>query len=631
LTSADISHLTSPDSAVCQRGVLAAHVALPAAPMLRHAASGFTLSRLDTIPPSSTVQMHQGYPMATTSQRPGERRLSVLHPVLAASLLLALLTPAYAGTGHLAGTATDHLTARPLRDVTVRAYAHDRSVAYATRTERDGSFRITDLPAGAYAVCVPGSASHRPVVVPHVEIRKDATTPLKLQPAHTLNISGDSWLQGYPMFTQSFTTTGLAITGTRIKAFGGAKPITLLWRDLDNAWPERTTLPVGGEGEAHVLWCGNTMPTQPGRQLALEMRAPEGETWVPAVAGRGDVYPGGSATFDGSFRPHSDLGILVMEDNDRLRTNYALQPGLREYRCVSAGQTFVALSRNITFASAQLAGIGATPTFVRFSVHADGPGGEQIGPSKAVAPSDDAAVAWAADEVPVRPQSTYYLHIEAFGEGHFLAAYQESAHQQVCAVFNGTPDRNRDLAATIAGDISDDDFARLTARTSVHDRVPLVNPSFEEGLTGWKRFGQGGDAVGCDDGVIPAWGSRMFGWTRKGEGQDTRVTIYQHVDAEPGKEYVFSGSLYTDRIGGRSSDVKARLIALPAGGDDVRNNQVITTSQWYATEGQWRRGSVAFRATTSRITVGFELEQRWSLESSTLYVDGAYLESTGTP
>jgi hypothetical protein len=359
------------------------------------------------------------------------------------------------------------------------------------------------------------------------------------------------------------------------------------------------------------------------------MSAPAGETWTAAVAGRGDVYPLGSAWFDGSPRPHSDLGILLCEDNDGLRTNYAMAGIRRDYRAVSAGQTFVALSKNITLASASLAGVGSAPSFVRFSIHKDGPGGEQIGPSKAVAPLRDATVAWGGHEVPVTPGQTYYLHIESFNGGEFLINFNNNAYASGNAVFNGHIATDRDIAATVMGRISDDDFTKLIGHSKRTQIVPLDNASFEDGDDEWQQQGDSGSVVGTDFGISPMWGSKMFGWTKKKEGEGSRTIIYQRVNVQPGKRYSFSGSVYTDHTGGRSSDVKIRLIALPAGGTAVRDNNQITTSQWYATEGQWRRGSVEFVATRETITIGFDLEQRWSLDSSTLYVDGAHLEQIG--
>ena len=125
------------------------------------------------------------------------------------------------------------------------------------------------------------------------------------------------------------------------------------------------------------------------------------------------------------------------------------------------------------------------------------------------------------------------------------------------------------------------------------------------------------------------WGTRMFGWTNVDRGEGSRSFVHQTVKVKKGRRYRFSGSVHTDHEGGRSSDVKVRLTVLPAGGTQWRDNDHIETSQWYATEGQWRRGSVEFVAAADVVTVGFDLEQRWNLPSSSLYVDGAYLERLG--
>ncbi|MCD6392996.1 MAG: carbohydrate binding domain-containing protein, partial [Planctomycetes bacterium] len=161
------------------------------------------------------------------------------------------------------------------------------------------------------------------------------------------------------------------------------------------------------------------------------------------------------------------------------------------------------------------------------------------------------------------------------------------------------------------------------------ETLAMVNPSFENGMKGWKRDGAGGAVVGCDGGFVPMWRDKMFGWTNRRTGEDSRTVIYQTIKVARGAHYSFGGSVLTDHKGGRSSDVKIRLIALGAGGNNVRDNSAITTSQWYATEGQWRRGSVEFKAQSNTVTVGFDLEQRFSLESSSLYVDGAHLERIG--
>ena len=94
-------------------------------------------------------------------------------------------------------------------------------------------------------------------------------------------------------------------------------------------------------------------------------------------------------------------------------------------------------------------------------------------------------------------------------------------------------------------------FARLVGHPHRLDVIGLVNPSFEEGLDGWHRQeGDAGAVVGCDGGVVPMWGPKMFGWTNKKKGEGSRPTIYQQCKVTRGQTYCFSGSVYTDHVGG---------------------------------------------------------------------------------
>ncbi len=548
--------------------------------------------------------------------------------------VLAVTSGVHAEKGKLAGRVSAWNSRTGVKRVTVRAFAHGRSVARETQSEGNGAYLLEDLEIGQYAVCVAAGETYRPVSVPAVQVRNDATTTLDLQLRYSLMIEGDSWLQSHRAFAQSFQASGLGLTMVGVKAFGPARRVRVQALNGDGLQgepigPPRTTEPVGGEGSAFVWWSGSEVPTVPGQRYTLEMAAPNGQDWVSGVAGRGDVYPLGSAYFDESPRPLSDLGIALCEDNDSLRTNYAVAGDDRAYRATSTGQTFVALSRNISFASAALAGVMGPPVYARFSIHEGSPGGRQIGPSKGTAVTADAAVAWGPAEVPVTPGQTYYLHVESFNGAKFLIATQQDSYAAGHAVFDGRPAPERDICAMVAGQLSDKDFARLVAHRRHLTIILLVNPSFEDGSEGWHRDGDAGTVVGCDEGVVPLWGTKMFGWTNKRKGEGSRPIIYQQIQAKEGCDYAFSASIYTDHKGGRSSDVKIRLLVLPAGGTAVRDNDRIETSQWYATEGQWRRGSVEFRARADTITLGVELEQRFNLETSSLYVDGAYLERIG--
>jgi hypothetical protein len=246
-----------------------------------------------------------------------------------------------------------------------------------------------------------------------------------------------------------------------------------------------------------------------------------------------------------------------------------------------------------------------------------------------VAPGPDAAVAWGPQEVPVSPGRRYYLHLESLSGGEFLIRYAADSYAQGQAVINGRADERLDLAACVAGQLSEEDFSRLHAHPRRVQVVPLRNASFDNGPGGWVRQGDVGTVVDCDHGVVPAWGSSMFGWTHLGQGEGSHAVIYQQIEVKPGQTYCFSGSVFTAHQGGRSSDVKVRLICLPGGGEPARNAGALTSSQWYATQGRWQRGSLEFTAAADTATVGFELEQRWSLEASQLYVDGAQLERIG--
>jgi hypothetical protein len=533
--------------------------------------------------------------------------------------------------GTLRGIVREAGTQKPIRRVVVRAYEHGRSVAISTMTENDGSYIFSDVPPGSYAVCVAAEASFRAICAADIEVNENGATELNLQARRSVAVVGDSWLQAHQSFAQSYRAGGLALTALQIKAYGPARRVRVEVVEGDDAGgpaigPARITEPVGGEGTTGVAWGGDEIPTTPGRVYTIRMSAVEADGWIPGVAGRGDVYGQGMAYFDGSPRPHTDLGIVVCEDDDGCRTSYGLLTAKRMYRAVSVGQVFEATSRNICYARARLKGIDAVPNYVRFSIHEDKPGGRQIGPSKAVAAEGNAVVAWGSKEVPVKPGREYYLHVESLTGREFLAAYQDDSYSGGAACFNGQIDGDKDLTAIVTGMTTEADSERLMAHPCQRGIVELSSPSFEDGVGKWRCDDQHGSVVGCDGGVVPYWVTRMFGWTNRKQGQDTRTVVYQKVNVAKGRRYSFSGWVYTDQRGGRSSDVKARLIALPAGGGDVRKSEMIESSQWYATAGCWRRGSVEFVAEANTVTVGFDLEQRFSLESNSLYVDGASLQ-----
>jgi len=544
-------------------------------------------------------------------------------------VFLSVTLAAPACCGRIVGSVRDSRTKKPFELVTVRAYAAGRSLCHAALTDNDGSFAISDLPPGRYAVCIGVRNDSRPQVA-SVVVPGDGEAEVHFGLAPSIEVEGDSWLQGYPAFYQSFTASGLGVTNLEVKAFGPWQAVKVQMLEGDGTsgkpiGPSRTTVRFGDEREAAVFWSGGELPTVPGKSYTFKMSPERGGTWIPGVAGRGDVYPLGKAYFGSEPRPLSDLGFAVCEEKDNLGAGYAVSAGQRAMLVRAVGQTFVARGRNILFASASLSRATPYAAYARFSIHENGPGGRQIGPSKGTSIGADTAVAWLPGEVNVTPGKSYYLHIESCDGGRFHVYEELDAYARGGAYNDAVMDRKYDLAAWIAGEPSESNQAQLFRHPKSLAVVPLANPSFESGLKGWTPTRDCGKVVECDGGIIPAWGTKMFGWTNKGAGQDWSTIIYQNAKVTKGKRYCFSGSVYTDHVGGRSSDQKVRLVANPAGKPDF-TNESMTSSQWYATEGQWRRGSVEFTARADTITVGFELEQRWSLDVCSLYVDGAHLD-----
>lgn len=547
--------------------------------------------------------------------------------VMVAGLLVAVSGIAW--PSNIVGMVRDPRTNKPLDGVTVQACGEGRSACCAAVSDSDGRFEIPDLPPGYYAVYVGARDNFRPQIA-SVNVSTDAEAVVNFSLSPSVEVDGDSWLQGYPVFYQSFTASGTGVTSLRLKAFGPPHAVTVQVLEGEGPsgkpiGPRKKTVPFGGEGETNVLWSAGEVKTVPGNKYTLKLSTAAGETWVSGVAGRGDVYPGGHAYFGEEKRPFSDLGFTVCEENDNLTASYTVAVGRRAMLVRAVGQKFVARSANILYAAAMLAPAIPKAVYVRFSIHENGPGGPQIGPSKSAPVAGNVAVAWLPNEVPVTPGRSYYLHVESFDGSRFYAFEESDCYAKGAAFNDAVMDRRYDLSGWIVGEITDSELRKLFTHPKAIAPVPITNPSFEEGLSGWTLTKPIGAVVGCDGGVIPAWGSKMFGWTNKEKGEASRTIVYQMVEVREGAHYSFSASVYTDHIGGRSSDQKVRLVVNPFGLPEF-TNEVMESSQWYATEGQWRRGSVEFVAKSAKIAVGFELEQRWSLELCSLYVDGAYLE-----
>lgn len=193
--------------------------------------------------------------------------------VILVFLSVALAAPACCG--RIVGSVWDSRTKKPFELVTVRAYAAGRSLCRAALTDNDGKFAISDLPPGRYAVCIGVRNDSRPQVA-SVVVPEDGEAEVHFGLAPSIEVEGDSWLQGYPAFYQSFTASGLGVTNLEVKAFGPWQAVKVQMLEGDGTsgkpiGPSRTTVRFGDEREAAVFWSGGELPTVPGKSYTFKM------------------------------------------------------------------------------------------------------------------------------------------------------------------------------------------------------------------------------------------------------------------------------------------------------------------------------------------------------------------------
>lgn len=171
--------------------------------------------------------------------------------------------------------------------------------------------------------------------------------------------------------------------------------------------------------------------------------------------------------------------------------------------------------------------------------------------------------------------------------------------------------------------------------------VSLVNPGFEQGLTGWRQLGSRGQVErpeSASDTAGAHSGRAMFGWSARGKDRpgwhepvriDTHDLIHQTVVVERGRTYDFSAWLYTaDRGSGWERDSRIQLMVDPTGRGDFGEFGALKdqcASQAYATHGRWRRCRYRFTAGGDRVSLGLHFWQWWVLEECRLYADDVRL------
>ena len=179
--------------------------------------------------------------------------------------------------------------------------------------------------------------------------------------------------------------------------------------------------------------------------------------------------------------------------------------------------------------------------------------------------------------------------------------------------------------------------------------IPLVNPSFEQNLKGWKRsppmrgmhtpslpheIGNAG-ALFYLDRYQAHRGEHVLGWRHRVHDKSGIVprklepavsqTVYQTVKTAAGRDYILAAWICTDqRQGGWNRNDRVRLIVDLSSSGKLASTATVDenhATQWYTTGGTWRRYRLKFRAENSSTDVGVQLYQWWMLAENHIYVD----------
>jgi hypothetical protein len=170
--------------------------------------------------------------------------------------------------------------------------------------------------------------------------------------------------------------------------------------------------------------------------------------------------------------------------------------------------------------------------------------------------------------------------------------------------------------------------------------VAVIDAGFESGTKGWKLTkGLERKASRGNDKLKPQQGKHMFGWIRIPKGKRDNE-IYrkdyatQTVSVKPGTWYELSAWALTAEpdwpkekwiqgtwaypfFGGRCRN-RISLVTDASGGQDFT---ATNSTQWFSTKGKWMLLKKAFKAETSKVTIGAGFYQRGERDWDAAFVD----------
>jgi hypothetical protein len=294
-------------------------------------------------------------------------------------------------------------------------------------TDVYGQFSSSVPSAGSYTICS-WDVWWRSAYAFNVQVPITGTSPsvdLRLQatmwgyPAFWDNT-------GYTEFGQTFVATGpISMIYLRLPAFSGSPTYRLTIHEGGPAGPQIGEERDFGTGDQRPIYGYGQMPTVAGQTYYARIRTSPSTTAgvVMQMDPRpdfSDPMPGGCLWLGspGNVQPYPDrdLGLIIMSDDDGLRTDMYTRSGGATLTGQTVGQTFTARGVNLISAAVWLPD-PATPVYT-ITIYNGGPNGTQVGAAKSGRPARVTAdpemlVTWAPGECPLNPGDTYYLEISS--------------------------------------------------------------------------------------------------------------------------------------------------------------------------------------------------------------------------
>jgi hypothetical protein len=374
--------------------------------------------------------------------------------------------------------------------------------------------------------------------------------------------------------------------------------------------PERVVHMIKDWG-ATAAWFADQVPVQSGRRYAVHFRRQDGKPFYAYLAA--DRYAQGKATRGGLNTPDMDLTCIVRGEK---------MPG-------SVFLPYNIALTEVTPTTATVQWETAVATTSRLQL--------QFAEGNPKAISHDAFTKQHRVKLKdLRPRSKYTYRVGGAAQPN--------------------PDR---IVLSKSCDLASLHDPTMPGRLSVREQssngrlIPLVNPSFEQNLEGWKRSplmrGMHTMPLPHEIGNASALfylgrytarnGKHVLGWQHRVHDKSGIVPrklepavsqlVYQTVKTVPGRDYILSAWICTDeRQGGWNRNDRVRLVIDPTSSgklasiDTVDENNV---TQWYTTRGTWRWYRLKFRAANSSTDVGVQLYQWWMLAENHIYVDDVEL------